>query len=127
MLAIVASTDNSNLLVQLLLGGFGVSGVVGAVVAIYKLRPDVNSQAVVQAQGAMESMPSLNEDLTKDRSYWRDRAIAAERECAKRTRALEEERDRLTKVLEEERKHFREMLAGMRLWDEHHNPEPPPD
>lgn len=69
---LVAATDTAALLVQLLLGGFGVTAVAGAAVAVFKLRPDVNSAAVVQAQGAMGTMQLLNESLAKENSHLRE-------------------------------------------------------
>lgn len=74
------------LLVQLIIGCTGISGLIGAVVAVYKLRPDINSAAVTQSQGAMESMRMLNEQLEQDRNYWRQRAIDAERRVAEQRR-----------------------------------------
>lgn len=70
---------NTTTLIQLVLGGFGISGILGAGVALFKLRPDVNSAAVTQSQGAMETMQTLNDELKQDRDAWRDRAIAAEK------------------------------------------------
>lgn len=86
------------LLVQIILGGLGTTGVVGAVVALYKLRPDLNSAAVTQSQGAMETMRGLNEELTQDRDYWRKRAVDAEkqvRSCADDVRRLTAQVERL--------------------------------
>jgi uncharacterized protein (DUF3084 family) len=39
------------------------AGLVGAVVALIRVRPEVNQSAVIQAQGAMETMVALNEKL----------------------------------------------------------------
>jgi Asp-tRNA(Asn)/Glu-tRNA(Gln) amidotransferase C subunit len=55
----------SNLLVQLLLGGFGITGFVGAAIALLKLRPEANTAAVEQAQSVMGSMKQLNDVLQK--------------------------------------------------------------
>jgi len=65
----------------------GSGGLIAAVVALLKLRPDINSAAVIQAQGAMEIMQQLNEDMEKNRNYWRDRYD----ECQKHCRDLEQE------------------------------------
>lgn len=43
----------------------GSGGVLGALLGFFKLRGDRDSQAVSQAQGAMETMESLNEALEK--------------------------------------------------------------
>jgi hypothetical protein len=51
----------------------GSGGIVGALVALVKLRGDTSSQAVSQAQGAMEVMEGLNAALEKERDYWRAR------------------------------------------------------
>lgn len=75
----------ADLVVQLVLGGFGLTGVIGAIVALWKVRPEVNSAAVTQSQGAMETMKTLNDELEqaheragRDRDEWRERALAAE-------------------------------------------------
>lgn len=80
---------SSNLLVNLILGGFGVSGLIGAGVALFKLRPDVNSAAVSQAQGAMETMRQLNDELVDSlkrandaRDFYRKQAEVAEERVA---------------------------------------------
>lgn len=39
------------------------AGLLGAIVALLKLRPEANQSAVIQAQGAMETMETLNEKL----------------------------------------------------------------
>jgi hypothetical protein len=76
---------SADLIVQLVLGGFGLTGVIGAIVALWKVRPEVNSAAVTQSQGAMETMKTLNDELEqahervgRDRDEWRTRALAAE-------------------------------------------------
>lgn len=82
----------TELIVQLVLGGFGLTGVTGAIVALFKIRPDANSAAVTQSQGAMETMQKLNDELEqslertqRERDDWRERALAAEAQV----RALE--------------------------------------
>lgn len=62
----LASFASSGTLVQLALGGFGLTGLIGAVVAVYKLRPDINSAAVVQAQGTMDMMKQLVDELREE-------------------------------------------------------------
>jgi hypothetical protein len=39
------------------------AGLIGAIVALLKLKPEANQSAVLQAQGAMETMVELNEKL----------------------------------------------------------------
>lgn len=41
------------------------AGLIGAVVAMLKLRGETNQSAVIQAQGAMETMEALNDRLEK--------------------------------------------------------------
>lgn len=65
----------------------GSGGLIAAVVALLKLRPDINSAAVIQAQGAMEIMQQLNDDMEKNRDYWRDRY----EDCNKHCKDLENE------------------------------------
>jgi hypothetical protein len=40
-------------------------GLIGAIVALLKLKPDANQSAVLQAQGAMETMVELQEQLER--------------------------------------------------------------
>jgi hypothetical protein len=93
----------TGVILQVVLGGAGVTGVIGAIVALYKLRPDVNSAAVVQAQGAMEIMAHLNDEL---KSELERRDLDAET-C----RAKIKEQEALITTM-------REMLQGAALWDE---------
>jgi len=51
----------------------GSGGFVGALLGLVKLRGETDSQAVSQAQGAMETMQELNDALERERDYWRDR------------------------------------------------------
>lgn len=54
---------------------FGIAtGVVGAIVTLYKLRGERDSQAVSQAQGAMETMEGLNDALEKALTRANERA-----------------------------------------------------
>lgn len=86
---------STELLVQLVLGGFGLTGVAGAIVALFKIRPEANSAAVTQSVGAMETMQKLNDELeqalerkNEECREWRVRALAAEAQI----RALERRR-----------------------------------
>lgn len=67
---------------QLLLGLLGGGGIISAVAAFFKLKPDANSAAVTQSQGAMETMALLNRDLEDERNTWRERALKAEADLA---------------------------------------------
>jgi hypothetical protein len=62
-------------IVEILVAG---GGLVGAFVALLKLRPDANTAAVTQSQSAMETMARLNADLENERDGWRRRALDAE-------------------------------------------------
>lgn len=73
----------------------GSGGIAGAIVAILKLGSDKNSAAVSQAQGAMETMQGLNEDLVIDRNYWRDQA----KERRERIYQLEDELDKCKRYI----------------------------
>lgn len=88
MRALVAEANNTVILLQILLGGGLVAGVGGAIVALYKLRPDINSAAVVQAQGAMDVMREVNEELGKRADYWEHRAREWEERCLRAEEAL---------------------------------------
>jgi hypothetical protein len=76
-------------LVQLIIGGFGVSGIIGAGVALFKLRPEVNQMAVTSSQAAAGEWQKLYEaqkvELAAtegERDTWRERAIKAETELS---------------------------------------------
>lgn len=100
MIFSVASTD---VLVQVLLAVVGGGGILGAVAALYKLRPDVNSAAVIQAQGTMEMMATLNTEL-KD-------ALDRSQIDVKQLKAKAAEQEKLIGTL-------REMLHGAAMWDD---------
>lgn len=79
----------SGVLVQLVLGGFGVTGLVGAGVALFKLRPEVNQMAVTSSAAAAGEWQKIAQDRKADldaaeleRDGWRDRALRAEHELA---------------------------------------------
>lgn len=61
------------------------AGLIGAIVALLKLRGDTNQSAVIQAQGANETMVELNKVLKDDLSSER----AARRDLQKSYDALE--------------------------------------
>lgn len=75
----------SSTVVQLVLGGFGVTGVVGAAVALFKLRPEVNQMAVTSTQAAAGEWQKLYDEkkaelahMEVDRDKWMERALKAE-------------------------------------------------
>ncbi len=63
---------------QILLSTLAGGGLLGAVVALLKLRPDANTAAVTQSQSAMETMATLTKQLEVERNEWRDRALKCE-------------------------------------------------
>lgn len=65
-------------LVQLLLALLGSSGVIGAIIALLKLRPEADSSAVRDSKNALDMMVTINKHLEEERDYWRQRALAAE-------------------------------------------------
>lgn len=78
---------SSELIVQLVIAVIGGGGLIGSGVALFKLRPDVNSAAVTDAQGAMKSMRELNDELKERLSELRAEKRASDLE---RDQALEE-------------------------------------
>lgn len=75
--------------VQLIIGAVGASGLGGGLVAFRKLRPDMDTAAVTQSQGAVETMAILQQQLERDRNSWRERAMHAESEARRLTDELE--------------------------------------
>ena len=71
---------------QILLGTLTGGGLLGAIVALLKLRPDNNTAAVTQSQSAMETMATLNKQLEAERNEWRTRAL----ECESAARVAQE-------------------------------------
>lgn len=82
----------------LLIALIGSSGFIGAVVALVKLRPEMSTSAVAQAQGALEMMQQLVEDLEKDRDYWQKRYIDSHKRCTE---------------LEDQAVQYRSMIRGL--------------
>lgn len=100
---IFSAVSHTDLLVQVLLALVGGGGALGAVAALYKLRPDVNSAAVVQAQGTMEMMATLNTELKDALSRSQVDVEQLQAKCA--------EQEKLINTL-------REMLHGAAMWDD---------
>lgn len=76
MIHLAASTGLS--FTQIILTTFAGGGLLGAIVALLKLRPDANTAAVTQSQSAMETMATLNKQLEVERNDWRLRALTCE-------------------------------------------------
>lgn len=51
---------------QVLLAVIGPAGLIGSIVALFKLKPDANSQAVTQAQGAAAEWQKIADDRKSD-------------------------------------------------------------
>lgn len=101
--------SDSVTILQIALAAGALSGVGGTIVAVLKWKPDVNSAAVVQAQGTMEMMRSLADELREDRDYWHERCDEAERRVHELEEHLKETKDRL----EEELMQCRAMIRGL--------------
>lgn len=71
VLATTISTNDA--VTPIVIALLGSGGFVGAIVALIKLKPDINNAAVTQAAGALEMMGELLEDTERDRDYWRGR------------------------------------------------------
>jgi uncharacterized protein HemX len=69
-------------------------GVVGAIVTLLKLKPEANQSAVLQAQGAMETMVALQHELEQALERERERSGHYRSECARLERELDELQDR---------------------------------
>jgi hypothetical protein len=104
---VAASAGLSPTVVQIIIGVVGTSGVIGAFVALAKLKPDVNSAAVTQSQGAIETMAILQRQLEDERNQWRERALNAEQEadkCKRKAAELEVDIERLRDELNQRRR-----------------------
>jgi hypothetical protein len=66
--------------VQAVLALFGAGGALGAIVALLKLKPEANSMAVTQAQGAAAEWQKLYAEAAKENDELRVRAERAEEE-----------------------------------------------
>lgn len=70
------------------------AGVIGAVIALLKLKPEANQSAVMQAQGAMETMVALQDELEKSLERERGRSSHYASKCAQLAKELDELQDR---------------------------------
>lgn len=69
---------DAEVMVQLALGVIGTGGVIGGIVALVKLRPDITTAAVNQSQVALSMMETINRELEEAKQGWQDRALRAE-------------------------------------------------
>jgi threonine dehydratase len=103
-LALLAADAGGTNIVQLILVVLGSGGLISGIIAIYKLRPDVNSAAVIQAQGTMQMMKSLVDEMrTELDSCKKDLSV----------------KDAQLKENEALIKSLREIIQGVALWNEH--------
>ena len=82
---------DTQLVIQGVLALFGAGGVLGALVALFKLKPEANSMAVTQAQGAAQMWKDLYETCAAEKAREEaehDRCVAELRE---RIRGLQNE------------------------------------
>jgi sugar (pentulose or hexulose) kinase len=63
----------SSVFVPLLVSLIGSSGLMGAIVALVKLRGDRDSVVVAQAHGANEAIIATLAGVERERDYWRKR------------------------------------------------------
>lgn len=87
---VASSADLTPFLIALL----GSGGIVSAVVAFLRLGGDRDSQAVSQAQGAVETMVDVQTALEKSLARANDRADYYRRRCDELSAELEEVRQR---------------------------------
>lgn len=80
-----ADSGSSGNVIQLILGASGIIGVTGALVAIFKLRPEMTGMAVEQTQAAAMEWYKIAQDrreeierLEHEVETWRTRALDAE-------------------------------------------------
>lgn len=74
-------------LVQAVLAAFGASGILGALVALFKLKPEANSMAVTQLQGVAMEWARLYQQVAEEMKQEQARADRFERE-SRRLRVL---------------------------------------
>jgi hypothetical protein len=76
--------------VQILLTIVGPAGLIGSFVALFKLKPDANSQSVVQAQGAAAEWQKIAAERLRERDAAIERAMRAEAHAEALEEQLEE-------------------------------------
>jgi chaperonin cofactor prefoldin len=94
---------DSGTYVPYILAILGTGGVVGAIAAFFKIRPEAGQIAVTASEGALIVQTGVIENLHKDNKQLRDRLEDMESKVAlmfdlrDRVEALEDERDALRK------------------------------
>lgn len=73
---------NAAQLIPVLVAALGGGGLVGAVVALFKLRPESGAIVVTAAQGALVVQSSVLNELHKENERLRNRVSTLERELA---------------------------------------------
>lgn len=91
---------NGQTLSTVLLLVVGTGGIGAAIAAIIKLPRERNSAAVTEAQGNAAAATNLLKQVSEDRDYWRDRALASERRLTDETKRA----DQAERLLEHERR-----------------------
>jgi hypothetical protein len=90
--SLLAVETGSSLIAPLLIALVGSGGIMGAIVAFVKLSGDRTSASIAQAQGANEILKTTLEEVTRERDYWRKRAL----DCARHARRLSDQQNGLT-------------------------------
>jgi hypothetical protein len=92
-LAVIPAAVDGATVVQLVIGGFGLTGIIGAAIALFKLRPEVNQMAVTSTQAAAGEWQKLYDAKAAELAHCeqeiaalRKRAEAAEDALAKARR-----------------------------------------
>lgn len=75
----------SEVWLQVVVAVLGAGGFIGAIAALFRIPSEKNNAAVTGAQGAVETMQKVNDELesawhraTKRGDYWKGRALMAE-------------------------------------------------
>lgn len=80
---------SAQVIVEIALAVIMPGGLIGAIVALIKLRPDENTAVITQAQGAAVAQDTLVKGVERERDYWRDEAIRLRQENEHLRRELE--------------------------------------
>lgn len=109
--------------VSILIALIGAGGLSGGIVALLKIRPEANTAAVTQAQGAMETMQDLNEAMKAEIDRARKTNEELQKICDERADRLEASGKMITQL--------QEMISGMMVMDNDNlfppKPKPPPE
>lgn len=74
---------------QIILAIVGPAGLIGSIVALFKLKPDANTQAVTQAQGAATEWKSIADDRKAEIAALESKLLAKDAELEKCRSELE--------------------------------------